>query len=31
MGHYRMHGAVYVESPDDYRAWLATKTGWLQQ
>jgi len=31
MGHYRMRGAVYVDPPDEYRAWLAQKTGWLQQ
>ena len=31
MGHYRMHGAVYVDPPDQYRDWLAHRTGWLQQ
>jgi cytochrome c oxidase subunit II len=31
MGHYRMHGAVYVESPEQYHDWLQHKTGWLQQ
>jgi cytochrome c oxidase subunit 2 len=31
MGHYRMHGAVYVESPAEYRDWLQHQTGWLQQ
>ena len=31
MGHYRMHGAVYVETPQQFHDWLSHKTGWLQQ
>jgi cytochrome c oxidase subunit 2 len=31
MGHYRMHGTVYVDAPDAYREWLDGQTGWLQQ
>jgi cytochrome c oxidase subunit II len=31
MGHYRMHGKVYVETPEEYRDWLQHQTGWLQQ
>jgi len=31
MGHYKMHGAVYVDQPQDYQDWLQHQTGWLQQ
>ena len=31
MGHYKMHGAVYVDSPADYAGWLEHQTAWLQQ
>ena len=31
MGHYKMHGALYVDSPSDYAAWLQHQTGWLQK
>ena len=30
MGHYRMHGAVYVDTPEEYDAWLQHQTGWLK-
>jgi len=29
MGHYRMHGAVYVDAPADFESWLQHQTGWL--
>jgi cytochrome c oxidase subunit II len=31
MGHYRMHGALYVDTPADYADWLHHQTAWLQQ
>lgn len=31
MGHYRMHGTVYVHQPEEYREWLRLQSGWLQQ
>jgi cytochrome c oxidase subunit 2 len=31
MGHYKMHGSVYVDPPAAYEDWLQHKTGWLQQ
>lgn len=31
MGHYRMRGAVHVQPPLEYQAWLDTQTAWLAQ
>jgi cytochrome c oxidase subunit 2 len=31
MGHYRMHGTVYVDQPGEYEQWYNQQTGWLEQ
>lgn len=31
MGHYRMAGSVFVDSPEEYAAWLNQQVGWFQQ